>query len=85
MMLWLTRYQRLRPRHLGPTLADAKADAPLDALAGTVAEVEAENLYETLSKIKAETLVELLHDMPAKAGCRNNWRHTERSGNQAHP
>ena len=85
MMLWLTRYQRLRPRHLGPTLADAKADAPLDALAGTVAEVEAENLYETLSKMKGETLVELLHDMPAKAGCRNNWRHTERTGNQAHP
>ena len=59
-----------------------KADAPLHALADTVAEVEAENPYETLSNMEAETLVELLHDMPAKAGCRNNWRHTERSENQ---
>ena len=68
---------------MATTQADVKADAPLDALAGTVAEVEAENLYETLSNIKAETLVELLHDMPEIAGCRKNWRHTERSGSQA--
>ena len=38
---------------MATTQADVKADAPLDALAGTVAEVEAENLYETLSNIKA--------------------------------
>ena len=68
---------------MATTPADVKADAPLHALAGTVAEVEAENLYETLNNMKAETLVELLHDMPAIAACRNNWRHTEPSGNQA--
>ena len=68
---------------MATTPADVKADAPLDALAGTVAEVEAENLYETLSNMKAETLVELLHDMLEIAGCRKNWRHTERSGSQA--
>ena len=67
---------------MATTLADVKADAPLHALAYTIAEVEAENLYETLSNKEAETLVELLHDMQAKGGCQNNWRHTERSENQ---
>ena len=56
---------------MATTPADVKADAPLHALAGRVAEVEAENLYETLRNMKAETMVELLHDMPAIAGCRN--------------
>ena len=64
---------------MATTPAAVKADAPLDGLAGTVAEVEAENLYETLSNMKAETLVELLHHMLQIAACRNSWRHTERS------
>ena len=68
---------------MATTPADVKAEAPLFALASTVGKVEAENLYETLSNMKAETLVELLHDMPAIAACRNNWRHTERSENHA--
>ena len=72
LMLWLTHYQRWRPRHLETTLADVKVDAPLYALAGTVAEVEAKNLYETLNNMKAETLVELLQDTLAKAACRSN-------------
>ena len=67
---------------MATTPADVKADEPLDALAATVAEVEAENLYETLSNMKAETLIELLHDMPEIAGCRKNLRHTERSESQ---
>lgn len=74
LMLWLTLYERWRPRHLETTLADVKVDAQLYALAGTVVEVEAENLYETLK---------LLQDTLAKTACRSNWRHTERSGNQA--
>lgn len=68
---------------MATTSADVKGDASLHALAGTVEKVENENLYETLSNMKAETLVELLYEMPAIAACRNNWRHTERSGNQA--
>ena len=67
---------------MASTPADVKADAPLHGLAGTVAEVEAENLYETMSNMKAETLVELLHHMLKIAACRNSWRHTERSRNQ---
>ena len=71
LMLWLTLYERCRPRHLETTLADVKVDAQRYALAGTVVEVKAENLYETLK---------LLQDTLAKTACRNNWRHTERSG-----
>ena len=82
-MLWLKNYKRLKPRHLETTLADVKVDAQLYALAGTVVEVEAEYLYETLNFMKAETLVELLLDTLAKTECRSNWRHKERSGNQA--
>ena len=62
LMLWLTHYKRWRPRHLETTLADVKVDAQLYALACTVVEVEAENLYETLNIMKAEMLVELLQD-----------------------
>ena len=72
-MLSLTHYQRWRPRHLETTLADVKVDAQLYALAGTVAEVEAESLYEKLNIIKTETLVDLPQDTLAKTGCRSNW------------
>ena len=43
-----------------------KPEAPLHALADTVAEVEASTLYESLSNFKAEALVEVLHDKVAK-------------------
>ena len=49
-----------------------KPEAPLHALADTVAEVEGETLYESLSNFKAEALVEVLHDTLAKDGGPNN-------------
>ena len=50
-----------------------KAEARLHALAVTVEEVGDETLYETLSNMKSQTLVKVLHDMPVKAGGRNNY------------
>ena len=50
-----------------------KAEARLHALADMVEEVGVETLYETLSNIKSKTLVYVLHDIPVKAGDRNNY------------
>ena len=49
-----------------------KPEAPLHALADTVAEVNALTLYESLSNFKAEALVEVLDDTLAKDGGPNN-------------
>ena len=54
-------------------VCDVKAEALLNALADTVAEVEAATLYETLSVMKAETLVEEVDDTIAKDGGRDTW------------
>ena len=47
--------------------------ALIDALADTVAEVEAATLYETLSDANAETLVDSLNNTLAKDGNRDIW------------
>ena len=53
-------------------MAPAKAEAPVHALADTVAQVEASTVYDALSNFKAQALVEVLHDKLAKDGGPNN-------------
>ena len=53
-------------------MAPVKPEAPLHALADTVAEVEASTVYDALSNFKAQALVEVLHDTLAKDTGPNN-------------
>ena len=53
-------------------MAAVKPEAPVRALADTVAHVEASTVYDARSNFKAKALVEVLHETLAKDGGPNN-------------